>query len=336
MDEKKINEYFPGVMNPFLIVVEGNDIDVIKQPEVLNTMAQFQRYLAGLPEVGGTLSFADLVKNVTMKYYEDMPKYNIIPATLEEIGQVAYLMQGGGAEPGDFDPFFDLHFKLSNIRIYCRDRVGTTIESVIKKCEEFIAKASQDKDFSKFAKFKLGAGLIALRASIIQDIDEFQLTLLILALASMAFFCTLFFQSFSPTWIFIVPLFISEYLAFSYLAVRGIGLNVDSCPVISIAIGIGDDYGIYLLSRIKEEFATYRDLNKAVSVAIQTTGKAITLIAVTLGLSVTTWAFSSIAFQADMGFLLGLVTCFHLIGTLTFLPALVRLVKPSFIVNQPL
>ena len=39
-------------------------------------------------------------------------------------------------------------------------------------------------------------------------------------------------------------------------------------------------------------------------------------------------------FQSDMGFLLSLVTFFHLLGTLFFLPTLVFMVKPKFIMNK--
>jgi len=178
--------------------------------------------------------------------------------------------------------------------------------------------------------------LIALRASVNKEIARFQVTLSVLAFLGIGVVCALFFQAVTPGWMLILPLFIANYLLFGYMAIVKIGLNINTLPVASIAVGIGVDYGFYLMERIKKEYAIHRDLDKSISIAIRTTGKAIIITVLTIALSVFSWAFSSIRFQAEMGVLLGLVTIFHLFGTLIFLPALVRVVKPSFIVKQPL
>jgi predicted RND superfamily exporter protein len=151
---------------------------------------------------------------------------------------------------------------------------------------------------------------------------------------SIGIVCALFFQAVTPGWMLILPLFVANYLLFSYMAIVKIGLNINTLPVASIAVGIGVDYGFYLMERIKKEYATRRDLDESILSAIRTTGKAIIITVLTIAFSVFSWALSSIRFQAEMGVLLGLVTIFHLFGTLIFLPALIRIVKPSFIVKH--
>ncbi|MBW2369969.1 MAG: MMPL family transporter, partial [Deltaproteobacteria bacterium] len=126
---------------------------------------------------------------------------------------------------------------------------------------------------------------------------------------------------------------VANFLVFGYMAVMRIGLNVNTLPVASIAIGVGVDYGIYFLSRVKEEYKRAGDLPTAIFTSILTTGKAITFTALTIILSVTTWIFSSIKFQAEMGMLLSIVTLFHLAGALIFLPALLTVFRPKFIIN---
>ena len=143
----------------------------------------------------------------------------------------------------------------------------------------------------------------------------------------------MFFRALSPGLILVLPLFVANFLVFGYMAIMKIGLNVNTLPVASIAIGVGVDYGIYFLSRVKEEYQRVNDLQEATAIAILTTGKAITFTALTIILSVTTWVFSSIKFQAEMGLLLSMVTLFHLCGALIFLPALVTVLKPRFIVK---
>jgi hypothetical protein len=118
------------------------------------------------------------------------------------------------------------------------------------------------------------------------------------------------------------------------MSVQEIGINLQSLPVSTIAIGIGVDYGIYLLSRIKEEYMRLGDLDAAIKEAIATAGNAVVLTGLIIIAGVVFWSLSDIKFQADMGLLLSVVTVFHLFGTLFLLPAMVQLIKPKFIFNN--
>jgi predicted RND superfamily exporter protein len=115
------------------------------------------------------------------------------------------------------------------------------------------------------------------------------------------------------------------------MAVQGIGINLQSLPVSTIAIGVGVDYGIYLLSRIKEEYTRLGDLDAAIQEAIATAGNAVVLTGLIIIAGVAFWTLSDIKFQADMGLLLSVVTVFHLLGSLFLLPALIQLIKPKFL-----
>jgi len=131
-----------------------------------------------------------------------------------------------------------------------------------------------------------------------------------------------------------LPLGVANLFVFGYMGYAGIGLNLQTLPVSTIAVGIGVDYGIYLLSRIKEETIRLGDLEDGISEAVRTAGNAITITALIIIAGVAFWFISDIKFQSDMGFLLSMVTFFHLLGTLFFLPTLVFLVKPKFIMKK--
>ena len=57
-------------------------------------------------------------------------------------------------------------------------------------------------------------------------------------------------------------------------------------PVIAISIGIGIDYGYYVLSRITEEYEHFLDFDRAIEEALMTTGRAILFTGTTLTASV--------------------------------------------------
>ena len=51
----------------------------------------------------------------------------------------------------------------------------------------------------------------------------------------------------------------------------GIGLDVNTLPVAAVGIGVGIDYGIYLMSRICEEYQLKGTFEKAIFAAVGTT-----------------------------------------------------------------
>ncbi len=119
------------------------------------------------------------------------------------------------------------------------------------------------------------------------------------------------------------------------MAWKEIPLNINTLPVASLGVGVGVDYGIYLLSRIKEEQGRKGNLEASISEAILTTGKAILFTATTLITGVIFWYFfSSLRFQAEMGLLVALLMAFNMFGALFLIPLMVSLFKPSFLMSS--
>jgi hypothetical protein len=112
-----------------------------------------------------------------------------------------------------------------------------------------------------------------------------------------------------------------------------IGLNINTLPVVSVGVGVGIDYGIYLLSRICEEFQTIGEYSSAVATrAVKTTGKAIFFTATTMIVGVITWYFfSSMKFQAEMGLLLAIIMFVNIFAALVLIPTMVNFFKPKFL-----
>ena len=65
---------------------------------------------------------------------------------------------------------------------------------------------------------------------------------------------------------------------------RGLGLDVNTLPVVAVGLGVGIDYGIYLISRMCDEFQRVGDgdVQAAVMRAILTTGEATFFVAFTM------------------------------------------------------
>ena len=128
-----------------------------------------------------------------------------------------------------------------------------------------------------------------------------------------------------------MPLVLSNYLTYALMGARKIGLDVNALPVIAVGVGLGVDYGLYIVGRIQEEFKKSGDIEIAVTIALKTAGKAVIFTASTMVFGVVFWAFSFLRFQADMGILLLFWMIISMLGGLILLPALIAMIKPKFI-----
>ena len=118
-----------------------------------------------------------------------------------------------------------------------------------------------------------------------------------------------------------VPLIVSNLIAFSmmatgmfYLLPTPITITTSTLPVSAVGIGLGVDYGIYMLGRILEEYKKSQDLKSAISTTMSSVGEPIvfTALAMTGGLIV--WVASPLMFQATMGFFLATILLLNMLG----------------------
>lgn len=330
-DVKIINSFFPGLVDPIMIVVDGKRSEGIISPELMQQMADMQFELMMIPEVRGTLSIVDLVQNLNMKLHEDDPKFYFVPDTSAGVFARIFMLTGGGAEAGDFDQYYDEMYTATNVVAYLSDHTGPTVGKVLDDCKRIIAKMKRKgQEF----EFKLAMGRVGVVAAVNESVAQNEQMITLLVFASTFLFCALFFQSWTAGIILILPLGLANLFCFAYMALAGIGLNLQTLPVSSIAVGVGVDYGVYVLSRIWDEFKEVGDLEEAIHNCVATTGVAVTVTGLIIVVGVIFWNFSTIKFQADMGLFLSIVTFFHIAGTLLLIPALVRVIKPRFIMKS--
>jgi predicted RND superfamily exporter protein len=102
-------------------------------------------------------------------------------------------------------------------------------------------------------------------------------------------------------------------------------------------VGVGIDYGIYLLSRLCEEFSDTGDHAAAIDRAVATTGKAIFFTASIVLIAILPWYFlSDLKFLADMGLLLVMVMLINMVIALIVIPLEIWFVRPKFLGSKDL
>ena len=101
-----------------------------------------------------------------------------------------------------------------------------------------------------------------------------------------------------------------------------IGLTVSTLPVIALGVGIGVDYGIYVLANMSPLIAQGKNIHEAYFQALKERGSAVIFTGITLAIGVSTWVFSALKFQMDMGILLTFMFLVNMLGAIIVLPAL--------------
>jgi predicted RND superfamily exporter protein len=138
----------------------------------------------------------------------------------------------------------------------------------------------------------------------------------------------------------IIPLVISNLIAYTmmatgmfYLLPTPITITTSTLPVSAVGIGLGVDYGIYMLGRIQEEYKIGNDLKGAITTTMASVGEPVvfTALAMTGGLII--WVFSPLMFQATMGFFLATILLLNMLGGLILIPSFVAVLKPRFVVG---
>ncbi len=174
-------------------------------------------------------------------------------------------------------------------------------------------------------KFRLATGNVGVMAATNQEVEAAQTPMLIYVYSAIIILCLITFRTFLGTLCIVLPLVLVSYLAYSLMAFMGIGLKVNTLPVVALGVGIGVDYGIYIFSRMRSFMQEGYDLDQAYLRTLRLTGKAVFFTAITLAVGVGTWLFSALQFQADMGVLLAFMFIFNMIGAMLLMPALARI-----------
>lgn len=317
-----------GNTEELTVVVEGETRDAIKTPEVLRAMEAFQRHMEELPEVGATSSLADLLPGLISILHGADPKWELIPTEKEQSAFFLEMMYSS-ADPGDLTRFVTVDSKNANIVMYLKDHKGETLRTVVAHAKDFI-----EKNPIKGAKFRLAGGYGGLLAAINEAVTEFDVKITLAAFGATLLCCLLAFRSVFASIFFLLPLIGSNYMTYALMGARGIGLDVNALPVVALGVGLGVDYGLYVVEAVEEHYKNGLTVNESVLRGIQDAGQGVLLTGLTMACGLAFWSFSFLRFQADMGILLLFWMTASMIGGLVLLPAVLVAVKPSFVFGK--
>ena len=325
LDSGAINNKFQGVDRMFVVVGQENSVGLLKKVEVMDNMNRFQRFMSSQPEIGATLSVADVVPAINRIMHEGNPRYQELGATQTVNGSLMFLFESV-SEPGDLDRFVDNQYENGAVTLFFRDRQGETIRTAVARIKEFMA-----KDPLAEGTYQLAGGVIGVMAAVNEIILSGQIEAIALALVVLVILCTMTYRSSVAGMVFMVPVILSNTITFSVMAWMGIGMNINTVPVAALGIGLGVDYSFYIADRIKEELALGKDAMTAITIALHSTGSGVLVTALVLIISVLLWSVSSLRFQAEMAMLMSIWLGVSTLSALLLMPSILYVFQPAFV-----
>jgi predicted RND superfamily exporter protein len=297
---------------------KGDDSPCV-QRDIQEKVEKFDFLMRQTEGVSSVRSLATFVSAVTQDFAEGWVKWRMLPETVEQIAQGVGFATRLGTE------YRNSSCTAIPISIYTVDHQATTINHIVETIKRFKAENDDER-----VVFRLASGNVGVMAATNEVVEHSEKWVNLTLFIAVGLLCLVTFKSLRITLCIIIPLGLVTLLCNAFMAMLGIGVKVNTLPVIAISIGVGVDYGIYLFERVSHEMRERAlSLEKAFVEALKQRGTASLFTAVTMTISVLTWAVSDLKFQADMGILLGFMFLVNLFGAILLAPALA-----AFLVRQ--
>ena len=277
---------------------------------IIDAIDRFAWHMANVEGVRDVMSLAGVSKVVSAGWSEGSLKWRNLPRDERQLVQAQnYIETSTGLLNRDCS--------VMPVMLFLSDHRAETIERVVAAVKEY-----REKEPTEGATYRLATGNVGVMAAQNEEVMAKEFVILGWVFAAVTIMCLVNFRSVIGTVMVILPLLLVSILVYAVMAFVGIGLKVNTLPMVALGAGIGVDYGIYLFSRMQEFLRRGESVQQAYLGALRVTGAAIFFTGVTLAIGVATWAFSPLKFQADVGLMLTFMFLVNMLGAMLLLPAL--------------
>lgn len=294
------------------VIVEGPK-EACTYYQYMAEIDRFQAYLENQPSVQSTLSLASLVKKINTGFNEGSLKWSVLSRNPQVLNQsVSRVPSSTG--------LLNTDCSVMPVWVFLQDHKVDSIAPVLQAVKDY-----QDKLNQSELKFRLASGPVGVIAATNEAVSASQTPMLLWVFGAIILLVLFSFLSVKAVVCIIVPLALVSLWSQALMVPLQIGLTVSTLPVVALGVGIGVDYGIYLFSSIRRYLQRGEPFSLAYKKSLRVTGHAVIFTGVTLAIGVSTWMFSSLKFQADMGLLLTFMFLVNMLAAMTVLPAIARL-----------
>nr|NQU91283.1 RND family transporter [Bacteroidota bacterium] len=297
-----------GGSKPIYVLFKGD----IQSPDVLKKMILTGEYMEQSPDVYTTQSIADLIAELNFA----ITGMREIPTEREKIEQLWFLLDGNDVLQQFVSEDLDEAIIISKFKSPDND-----------------AKIEFARDMHTFLKeYSTGDCLIEITGMPFMEITmdrsliKSQLGSITIAIVFVVIIVGLVLRSLSSGIYASIPIVAAITILFGVMGLTGITLNIATVLVASVALGIGIDYAIHIISHFNHIHRLTGNAGKAIEETIMISGKAIIINVISVSSGFLILIFSEMVPLQYFGILIALSMVGSSLGALTLLPVILILV----------
>ena len=310
--DRFINEHFGGTSR-LNVILESDEKDTFKQPEVLRAMATVQKDLEdSLQVVGNSFGITEYLERMNRVMHADSAKYNRIPDSQNLVAQYLLLYEMSG-DPDNLWQVVDYDYQKSNLSFQLKEDNSRSLNKTISLIE---------KHSPKFEEMGIEVNYAgsAYNSLVFTDlILKGQIQSIVLALILVVILLSFIFKNIKAGLIGAVPITITAFISFGVMGLLNIPLSTTTALLSSIAIGIGIDYAVHFIERYKIYASKTKDKIKTGRKTMHHSGRAILFNAMVVIAGFLVLLFSVFPPNRTLGALVSMNMFTSLVGTLTIM-----------------
>jgi uncharacterized protein len=324
LDDVPLNAGMGGT-NTLYLLIEGPEADSIKTPSVLRAMEAVQAHLQEHYDlVGKTQSLADFLKKMNRAMHADAVEFDRLPESRELTAQYLLLYSMSG-DPGDFDTYVDYEYRSAVVWVYLKTDSTAYIERIISDLRTIVPQY-----FPPEYTVRVGGGM-AQGAALNEVMVRGKLLNIGVIATSIYLISSLVLRSTLAGILVLIPLVLAVIANFGIMGWTGIRLDIGTAAVSAMAVGVGADYAIYVIYRLREEIRQHGDSDKGLRTTLGTAGKAVIYVALAVGAGYSILMLTGFGMHARLGFLVAIAMAVSCLGAIVILPAMLYAIRPGFV-----
>ncbi|HYO16354.1 MAG TPA: MMPL family transporter, partial [Thermoanaerobaculia bacterium] len=285
-------------------------------PTTLRRIDGLESFLAQRPGVGGVFGPARFLETASFLAAPDRPGSRTLPGRPDEarfLWRNSEVVRG----PERLRLLVDEELSQGLITVFLRDSNFAGTRRLMEEVREY------EQDHLAPHGIRLGfAGDVAVSQAMIRGVVSTQAGSLVLALAGIFAMTAFLGRSFRWGLYCVLPSALAVLLNFAVMGWLGIPLGVATSMFAGMTLGIGVDYAIHLLSRLDRARAEGLAGGAALAAALGSSGPAILIDTLAVGLGFATLLVSQVPANVRLGGLLALSLFVCFAATVTLVPAL--------------
>ncbi len=323
--DQVMNRVFDGT-NYIDVVIETPHREELFKPENLARIERLQRAAESLEGVQGSTSVVDYIKQMHKAVNENRPEFYSIPDEEFLIAQL-FLLYSTSANPTDFEEEVDYDYRRANVRLNLNSSLYRENREVIAALEDIIA-----RDFKDDGMTANLSGRVYVNFHWLNTIGDNHLRSLAISLALVWLMASVVFRSALAGAFALIPVLMSLLLIYAVMGFTGIWLGVGTSMFAAIAIGLGIDFSIHTIDRMKELAMTGKgSFDARIAPLFPSTGRALFFNFAAIGLGFMILTTSEVPPLLRFGVLVGIAVTAAFIASMAVMPALAKLLRPRFI-----